>query len=53
MVFADAASQSEALSAVLHGSVSGLAPGEALQAVLPTTKLQGRMLHGNLLIETP
>lgn len=53
LVFADPASEAEALSAVLHGSVAGLAPGEALRAVLPTTRLQGRIINGDLLIETP
>jgi FecR protein len=34
--FADAATTREAASVVLHGSIEGLSPAEALEAVLPT-----------------
>ena len=53
LVFADPGSEAEAASAVLHGSIAGLRPEEALQAVLPTTRLRGRRLDGDLLIEMP
>jgi ferric-dicitrate binding protein FerR (iron transport regulator) len=53
IVFADPQAETEAATAVLHGSISGLRPDEALQVVLPTTRLRGTLRDGNLLIEMP
>jgi ferric-dicitrate binding protein FerR (iron transport regulator) len=53
VVFVDAQTEAEAASAVLHGSVAGLSPDEALQAVLPTTRLRGTLRDGDMLIEMP
>lgn len=53
LVFADPASETEATAAILHGSVATLSPDEALQVVLPTTRLRGRVSAGNLLIDMP
>ncbi len=50
VAFADAASKTEAARVVLHGSAADLAPGEALDAVLPTTRLQGIKSDGRILI---
>jgi ferric-dicitrate binding protein FerR (iron transport regulator) len=46
IAFADAESEAEANRAVLSGSISGLAPAEALTAVLATTQLRG-VVGGN------
>jgi len=43
--------QAEAARAILSGSIAGLMPAEALQAVLPTTRLRGAQLNGRVLIE--
>lgn len=53
VIFVDAQTEAEAASAVLHGSVAGLSPDEALQAVLPTTRLRGTLRDGDLLLEMP
>ena len=53
LIFADPQSEAEASSAVLHGSVAGLRPDDALQVVLPTTRLRGAPRDGDLLIEMP
>jgi ferric-dicitrate binding protein FerR (iron transport regulator) len=51
IVFADAASENEAVRATLHGSIAGLAPQEALAAVLPTTALRSLQQDGRIFIE--
>jgi hypothetical protein len=48
IVFATPESESEAERAVLSGSVNGLAPGEALAAVLPTTSLRSSERDGKI-----
>ena len=53
VVFVDTQTEAEAASAVLHGSVAGLSPDEALQAVLPTTRLRSTLRDGDLLLEMP
>ena len=50
VVFATPESESEASRVRLSGSISGLAPDEALAAVLPTTPLRSEMREGQLLI---
>jgi hypothetical protein len=50
VVYADAATQSEAARVILSGSISGLTPDQALAAVLPTTPLRSQMLNGQLLV---
>jgi ferric-dicitrate binding protein FerR (iron transport regulator) len=51
VVFATPESAAEARRAVLSGSVAGLAPDEALAAVLPTTSLRSTKRDGQLVIE--
>lgn len=53
VVFADTRAEAEAVSAILHGSVAGLRPEEAFEAVLPTTRLRGRFAEGDILIDMP
>ena len=50
IVFATAESEAEAQRAVLSGSVKGLAPAEALAAVLPTTSLRSTERDGKIQI---
>jgi len=50
VVFATPASEAEANRAVLSGSVAGLAPAEALAAVLPTTSLRSIERDGQIVI---
>ena len=49
--FVDAAVAESAPDVVLHGSIEGLRPDQALEAVLPTCGLQHRVSGGNLMIE--
>jgi ferric-dicitrate binding protein FerR (iron transport regulator) len=51
IVFATPESEAEAAGATLHGSVAGLTPAEALQAVLPTTRLQSSQEDGRIVIQ--
>jgi hypothetical protein len=48
--FADAAVEQTSLTTVLHGSIQGLTPEEALAAVLPTVGVEHRLENGVLLI---
>jgi ferric-dicitrate binding protein FerR (iron transport regulator) len=41
---------SEATQIVVHGSVAGLTPAEALDAVLATTSVRGRLDNGRILV---
>jgi len=40
----------EAASVVLHGSVAGLSPSEALKAVLTTTRMQASLTDGRIIV---
>jgi ferric-dicitrate binding protein FerR (iron transport regulator) len=51
LVFTTAESAAEARRAVLSGSIAGLDPDDALDAVLPTTSLKGTERDGQLVIE--
>jgi ferric-dicitrate binding protein FerR (iron transport regulator) len=51
VVFATEETEAEARRAVLSGSIAGLAPDEALAAVLPTTSLKSTQRDGELVIE--
>jgi ferric-dicitrate binding protein FerR (iron transport regulator) len=42
--------QAEAAQIVVHGSVAGLTPAEALDAVLATTSVRGRLDDGRILV---
>jgi ferric-dicitrate binding protein FerR (iron transport regulator) len=53
VVFVDPRAEAEAVAAILHGSVAGLRPEEAFEAVLPTTRLRGRLADGDILIDMP
>jgi hypothetical protein len=49
--YADAAVEEKALTTILHGSIQGLTPEEALSAVLPTSGVVYRLENGVLLIQ--
>jgi ferric-dicitrate binding protein FerR (iron transport regulator) len=49
--FADAAVDKKSLTTILHGSIQGLTPDEALAAVLPTSGVEHRLENGVLLIK--
>jgi ferric-dicitrate binding protein FerR (iron transport regulator) len=53
IVFVDSRAEAEAVAAILHGSVAGLRPDDAFEAVMPTTRLRGRMADGEILIDMP
>ncbi len=50
VVYADSRTQAEASRVLLSGSISGLNPGDALAAVLPTTPLRGEVRSGQLVV---
>jgi ferric-dicitrate binding protein FerR (iron transport regulator) len=50
VVYADSQTQAEASRVLLSGSISGLNPGDALAAVMPTTPLRGEVRSGQLLV---
>lgn len=50
--FADSAVEQKSLSTILHGSILGLTPIEALAAVLPTSGVEHSLKNGVLLIQT-
>lgn len=49
--FADAVAQREADTAILHGSIEGLTPEEALPAVLLTTGMEHELNDGILIVQ--
>jgi FecR-like protein len=48
--FADSAVERKAATAILHGSIEGLTPDEAISAVLPTAGVEHQLENGVLLI---
>jgi ferric-dicitrate binding protein FerR (iron transport regulator) len=48
--FADGASERRAATTILHGSIEGLTPEEALAAVMPTTGVENQLKDGILSI---
>jgi hypothetical protein len=50
VVFATPDVQREAASIVVHGSIAGLAPREALDAVLATTSVRGTIDEGRIVV---
>ncbi len=50
VVFANPESEAEASRVQLSGSIAGLAPEDALAAVLPTTPLRGELRDGQLVV---
>jgi hypothetical protein len=48
--FRDAAAARHAKGVVLHGSIEGLTPAEALEAVLPTCGMTSQRRGGNLIV---
>jgi hypothetical protein len=50
IVYANSRTQAEASRVLLSGSISGLNPGDALAAVLPTTPLRGEVRGGKLVV---
>ncbi len=50
VMFASPESEAEASRVLLSGSIAGLAPEDALTAVLPTTPLRGELRDGQLLV---
>jgi len=49
--FADSTVEQNSLTTILHGSIQGLTPDEALSAVLPTVGVEHRLENGVLLIQ--
>jgi len=49
--FADSAVEQKSLTTILHGSILGLTPIEALAAVLPTSGVEHSLRNGVLLIQ--
>ena len=49
--YADAAVEEKALTTILHGSIQGLTPEEALSAVLPASGVAHRLENGMLLVQ--
>ena len=49
--FADSAIEQNARTTILHGSILGLTPAEALAAVLPTSGVEHRLESGVLLVQ--
>ena len=49
--YADAAVEEKALTTILHGSIQGLTPEEALSAVLPASGVAHRLDNGMLLVQ--
>jgi len=50
VVFASAETEGEAASIIVHGSIAGLTPAQALDAVLATTRLQAYIDDGHIVI---
>ncbi|MGE0030919.1 MAG: FecR domain-containing protein [Steroidobacteraceae bacterium] len=50
VVYATAGSESEAAGIVVHGSISGLTPLQALDAVLATTSVRARVVEGYIVV---
>ena len=53
VVYADAQAQAEASRVTLSGSIAGLSPEDALEAVLPTTTLRSELRSGQLIVSLP
>lgn len=51
IVYSTPQARAEATQAILSGSIAGLTPGEALAAVLPTTRLRSAQSDGRIVIE--
>ncbi|HEU4517524.1 MAG TPA: FecR family protein [Steroidobacteraceae bacterium] len=51
VTYASPAIQSEAAGIVLHGSIAGLTPPEALDAVLATTSVRSQVSGGSLVVD--
>ena len=49
--FADSAVEQKSLTTILHGSILGLTPNEALSAVLPTSGVEHSLDNGVLIIQ--
>jgi hypothetical protein len=52
VVYANPEAESEAAGIVVHGSIAGLSPAEALDAVLATTSVDARASGGNLVVDS-
>jgi hypothetical protein len=52
VVYASPEAESEAAGIVVHGSIAGLSPAEALDAVLATTSVDARASGGNLVVDS-
>jgi ferric-dicitrate binding protein FerR (iron transport regulator) len=52
VVYASPEAESEAEGIVVHGSIAGLTPAEALDAVLATTSVHANVAGGNLVVDS-
>lgn len=50
VVYSPAEIESVAASIIVHGSIAGLTPARALDAVLATTRLQARLAEGHVIV---
>lgn len=51
VVYAGAGLESEAAGIVVHGSIAGLPPRQALDAVLATTSLRAQVIDGRIIVD--
>ncbi len=52
VAYGSAATEAEAAGIVVHGSIAGLSPAEALEAVLATTRFHAAISGGRLVVES-
>jgi ferric-dicitrate binding protein FerR (iron transport regulator) len=52
LVYASPQAEAEAAAIVVHGSIAGLTPAEALDAVLATTNVHANAAGGNLVVDS-
>jgi hypothetical protein len=50
IVYATPATAADVADIVVHGSIAGLTPGQALQAVLATTSVRGVITDGRIIV---
>ena len=52
VAYGSPAAEAEAVGIVVHGSIAGLTPAEALDAVLATTSVHAAISGGQLVVES-
>ena len=51
-MYASPEAEAEAAGIVVHGSIAGLTPAEALDAVLATTSVHAKVSGGSLVVDS-